>query len=1200
MGRIFDLFNNLRYENEADVSLKFTIPLLTSFLGFSITDIVPEHEFPARDIFYGIRKLSTKDLPESQRPDFVVCLGQLDKPRFVVDSKGPKEKLEKHLSQLRSYALGAKVNFLVITNGSALKIYYGQEEVLNLPNIMYLDIFFNHVRLLLHKDVHLRNSPLQIIQKLNLEEIEKTKQNISENRKAKIRLEISDYHQYLATVSEELKDWHISYDFIRDFKEIHKVSPSKLHIFRRLGLETKNSNEKDLNQHNVLYDFDSHVKIIYGKPGIGKTTLLRYIDYTQAKRCIDLIDHKIPVLIRLRSFGLNRSIRSLIIDSLNKGGYVFTEENFKKDLLGKKLIFLLDGFDEIPEKYQNDALCEITDFINDYPQQRFVISSRSSRQLQIPLALSFKILPLSRERIEVLVEENLGPRKAEFIHQLYQLGLINEIRTTLLLILTIRLYQLGKKIPQTRTKIIEEIVSGIEDWEKTKVTRRETRISWKVKKDLLENIAYIIKEKGLGSTLPQDELNSFLVRAIAEYEKARDIPVGLGKTEMLKELSTTGLVYHDDFGLTFHVMAFLDHFASLKLAKLYAQHPGVLQGKLDKLIWHNVVVAAASKLADPDMFVREIFQADPLKAAACLVENEKIENNLRAEIISALEKKCSSRFPTVRNRSLYYLRRTKKSYTKEVFQRLLESDHVFVKMTAIEALSEEGGSEANEIVNKYFDWDEGGMIIGDTTQGAIARALANLDDEQSHLRILDIWRRKVDMFTVEDCKNAMLSLVYRNKLTPTIRDKLVDLFLAKEPEKDISWFSKLRGIADVLVALEDETIAPKLIQSLSDVDDSGYRSSEISRILASFKSIDIMNTLIEGCLNQGNPRSVRVRLVEALAKAKYFTVELNILKKLLSDKDPLIRRKAILGFSRFPEYKIKDLLLQLVNDNDVYVHTEAVRLLGEFGLLPIISDEKKFPKQFNPEELFAQVRRYKLVEFLPILDKLRKKWLGNNKEPNERTLIDLANTYLALGKTSVAYSIIRSFCVKDELHFQDEYAYAHLADLCPSFGEDLGLKILNDIYDAVKRERKEFSSFSSSLMDTKYIENLERIGSPEAIEILAQLCEEYAGKEGRGTILFERAMRAIVLLSPKSKEDWLIELINSHPELSGPDLHRAIEALGVIGTEKSIPIIKRKATEHIKSEYILNGCFLAIENINLSEGRFISLDDDQILSLKNN
>lgn len=1187
MGVISDTFGRISYENEADVSLKFTVPFLTSFLGFSKNGIVPEHDFPAKEVFFGLKKFSTKDFPKAQRPDFVVCLGSLDTPCFVIDSKGPDEDLEKHLNQLKSYSLGAKVNLLVITNGNAMKIYYGQDEILFLDSVQDVDIFFQHIRSLLHKDVYLkyRSTPswgIKIIRSLDIDGLEQLRRTVADPRKERIRLELSDYYSYMSTLVKELENWHIAE--ITSLEKTQKVSPFELHKFRRLSMEEKRDTNRDLTLHKVMRDSSSRVKIIYGGPGIGKTTLFRYLAYTIAKTSIDLIDNSIPVLIRLRNYGMNKSIRHLALNSLTRRGYSLGKEEFDRDLLRKRFVFFLDGFDEIADQYKDDALQEIVDLVEFCSQQTFWTSSRDTSRLQIPSALTFEILPLERDGIELFVEENLEVEKLEFMNQIYLLGLMTEMQNTLLLAFAIHLHRFGNQIPPTRNMFIEQIIAEVEKWETTKIRKHETEISWNVKKQILEDIAYILKDEALGSTLPEEKLDPFLIKTLAEYEKSRVIPFGMKRETFLKELSATGLVFHDELGISFQNTAYLDYFASLKLAIMYIHDPTALNDKVEKSAWYNVIIATASKLAEPNTYIQEMLKYHAFKSAACLVESHGIEEGLIAQIVTELEKKCSSKFPTTRRLSLYYLSQIELKYTLDVFRRLLHSKHVFVKMKAIEQISKQSESEAREIVYKYLDWDEGGMMIGDTTQGTIARALSNLEDEQSHLIILDIWKRKKDIFTNYDCRNALLSLVYRKKLTVKLRDKILELFLSKRPENDISWSDKISGISDILIALGDEAIAPTLIRGLEAGQDNLMRNSDIAKILAAFKSSDTKRLLVTESLNNENPPEVRAKCAEALARSKHFQVELSLFEKLLApNNNPLIRREAVFGLSKFHEHEVKDLLLRLVYDCDPNIHAEAVELLGEFGLLQIISTEEQFPKMFVPSVLLDQIRKYNLTEFLPIMEKLHNRWL-TKRDDSERDLMNLAHTYLSLGKPEIAQKIADNFHENGRIHFRNKYAYADLADLCPLFDRKLGLDMLHKMYNSIEGDH--------FLID-RYIETLEKIGGEEAINELQRLCEEFVGKED---LIFERATRAIVSLSPKSKEEWLMNLMNSHPELKGAELHRAIEALGVIGSDKSISIIKKIAVNNTESEYILDICLSALTYIDLAKGISRFIDDEEILS----
>jgi len=262
-------------------------------------------------------------------------------------------------------------------------------------------------------------------------------------------------------------------------------------------------------------------------------------------------------------------------------------------------------------------------------------------------------------------------------------------------------------------------------------------------------------------------------------------------------------------------------------------------------------------------------------------------------------------------------------------------------------------------------------------------------------------------------------------------------------------------------------------------------------------------------------------------------------------------------------------------------------------LLTILAEEGRFPKRFCPESFFEQVRKHGLIEFLPTLDKIKKKWLaGERNDQSERFLIDLAHTFVILGQMDKAMEIIKSFYLNGKLHFKGEYSCADLMVFCSIVGGVHGLKILKDCYCFVEDIRKSDEAprvFDGIFMDDRFLENLEKIGGEETIEILTRFCEEHIGD-----MLLERAMRAIVHLAPESKEGWLIELLEKNPQIKGMELHRAIEALGVIGTEKAFPVVKKIARAHSNSEYITDTCLWALEYISSKKGEIKLLEDKNL------
>jgi len=947
-------------------------------------------------------------------------------------------------------------------------------------------------------------------------------------------------------------------------------------------------------------EINSQVKIIYGVQGIGKTTILNYMAYRQAKKCIELEDDQIPIIITLRSYGLNKDIITLIITSLNKLGYRYNRYYFMKNLNNNNFLFYFDGFDEIQDKFRTDVLSEINDLIKNYPKHRYIITSRVTEKIQISLGVSFIIQRLSNENINYFCELNLGPRKEEFLHRVTQMNLLSSLRNTLILIFMIYIYKSGGKFPSTRARVIKEIINGVEKWEKEKIVRNESVLPWHIKQDLLEYLSYSIKNKNLNLTIFYQDFMDELIVLIEKYEKNREIPFGLDRKTILRDLHSTGILQIDDDGCTFRNIAFLEHFASISLSKLYQQNPSILKEIIYKLNWHNVIVATPSKIPDPNKFVEEVFSFDIMKGAACLIEASDINDSLINKIVTELANKCKSSIPIIRHNALFFLSKIDKKYTTNIYFNLIESEHDSVKMNAIEEISKLNTEESREIVNQYIDWDAGGFKVGDTTQGVLARSLSNFNEVSYHLQILEIWRKKGDIFTNTAVESALMNLIHTNKMSATVRDQLIKLFFEITPENQPNWWSKWRSIANILIEFRDESIYQTLIEGFSnDFETANARSNEISRILSTFRSNEIVVSLINKALSNEETPSIRAGCIRALVLSSNEIIDLDVFSKLMLDSDSKIRRNAVTGLSRFSFFEVEELLISALNDDDAFVHSESIKLFGSFGKLSLLITKSLLPEQIVLRTLLEEIKKYRPQEFVPYLLRMSENWLKSGKfRSNEREFLRIVDTLFSLGKKNEALDLLSNFYVKDILTMDNQYSYVDLAEMSTYFDDDLGLKILNDYYVGIKEYIKNRKVKSILFFTSRYIEILELFVNDESLTILMKLCEEYLDD----IIILERTLRAIGKIgyvNPTRTEDWLIDFINDNEDLKGVELHRAIEVLGFYGTEKSFSIIKNIAIRNKNTnEYILNGCYYAYENILKAKNIYKFIDENIIIDVE--
>jgi len=120
-----------------------------------------------------------------------------------------------------------------------------------------------------------------------------------------------------------------------------------------------------------LLDFDRDI-FITGAPGSGKTSLLKYVEYVLNGSTY----HK-PIFIPLRD------IRHIDIKEINA-----TQES-------KKIVFLLDGLDEVPYGSRKEAMAKIEELKYKHPGACFLITSRLYESQEERVLSGFIVLHIS-------------------------------------------------------------------------------------------------------------------------------------------------------------------------------------------------------------------------------------------------------------------------------------------------------------------------------------------------------------------------------------------------------------------------------------------------------------------------------------------------------------------------------------------------------------------------------------------------------------------------------------------------------------------------------------------------------------------------------------------------------------------------------------------------------------------------------------
>jgi nucleoside-triphosphatase THEP1 len=168
-------------------------------------------------------------------------------------------------------------------------------------------------------------------------------------------------------------------DEIRNFESITALEENYRHnSSRRL------TNEKSARKNGITIANQYTHLMILGQPGAGKSTFLRKIGLEALKGKSGQIQGEIiPVLLELKQFTTNEVNIYNIIEQEFISCQLPLAKEFTNQLLRRgKLLLLLDGLDEVPNKNFELVIDKIQEFVKEYKQNKFVISCRTAAYRQ--------------------------------------------------------------------------------------------------------------------------------------------------------------------------------------------------------------------------------------------------------------------------------------------------------------------------------------------------------------------------------------------------------------------------------------------------------------------------------------------------------------------------------------------------------------------------------------------------------------------------------------------------------------------------------------------------------------------------------------------------------------------------------------------------------------------------------------------------
>ena len=305
--------------------------------------------------------------------------------------------------------------------------------------------------------------------------------------------------------------------------------PLKMHIDRDSMIKCETDKECKENESKLtaegLLEIKDKVTVVLGKPGMGKTTMLRYLGRRESKKEEGLI----PIFIKLSEYSKKVvDLETYIIEVVK--GFLNDEEWIKNVVLKGNGLILLDGMDEVSKDNYNDVANEIRKFTRNYDNSRVIVTSRDARfKSNLFPYCTYEIDKLPYGEMEVYIDKwfkDIEMENKDYeIERLKRYILSNKkiyelAENPFLLSIICVIYEQDKKLPERRVELYERCTTMLLELYDIYEADKKNMFTKSLKEEVLEDIAY-----------------NFFGEDIGEFS-SRDMAKQVGKT--LKSLDKSG------------------------------------------------------------------------------------------------------------------------------------------------------------------------------------------------------------------------------------------------------------------------------------------------------------------------------------------------------------------------------------------------------------------------------------------------------------------------------------------------------------------------------------------------------------------------------------------------------------------------------------------------------------------------------------
>lgn len=767
-----------------------------------------------------------------------------------------------------------------------------------------------------------------------------------------------------------------------------------------ITLKFRDENNDKIKESNVLELVKKEEKlIISGESGSGKTTTLKWLNFIFAVNYLENGEENIPLYVGLNSYIKGSFYDYVRIRAKGKG----VSEVTLKILLEGKAIILLDGLDLLSTTDNFFPYDEIYNFVSEYNNCRYIISSRPGFFESIKS--DFKVSELEKltdYKILTFIYKYVSDQKNR--DRIKSKILSNEklksiITTPMMLYLAIKV-ALGRQensedlFPSSRSEMYETFISGLfshyEDKKGNALHANRVQIE-----NFLTEFYFELQCKNKISCKEKEALE--IVKKCTEDNIFRKTTY----QDILEDCFKLGLLTRTDSEIGYGIhQSFQEYFAAIKLKEQFENGFDISEA-FNHPKWEEVVIFTSEMVDSADRFITSILlKGNLFLASKCVF---KASDEIKEKICDSLTDKMESKYKLERINVTESLERIGDIGINTI-SRLLRDKNEDVKSSAAKALGNINSEKVVQLlidalkdedtdVRSYAAW-----ILGEIeSEKAVQPLIKALNDENK-----DVRQEVVEALGALQSEKAVQPLIkvlkdkdenkeVRSKAASALQrinsdiaeQLLIELLNDKNEDESVRW-DAVRALGDI----ESDKAVQSLVKALKDKDLGNIASIMLDR----FES----ETTVQLLINELNIEDLDIRDVVARTLAdicssiykdansfsycsdykKKFETVLQLLVDALKNEDINVRRGVSDVLLRIQyEIPVQQPLINALKDKDEEVRVNAAFALSHIkseasaqALITALKDKSEFVRYAAASSL-GQIKSEKAVQ--PLIDALK-------------------------------------------------------------------------------------------------------------------------------------------------------------------------------------------------------------------------------------